>query len=142
MARKILMSGGKCHYCGTRVHPPGSTEAIANPAARATRDHVIPQLFGNPVDAAEISSSQNVVVACNLCNNVKGGYPAEPFRFFLDATRGTSRFNHAEFKKFIFGLALAGFMAARRDALRRRPKPPPARTPAGRFTKRDLRRAS
>lgn len=134
------MSGGKCHYCGTRVHPPGSQEAIANPNCRATRDHVLPQFF-RATDAEVIDGQPNVVVACNLCNNVKGGYPAEPFRFFLVATRGTARFNNVEFKKFIFGLALAGFRVAHRDALSRRPKPLPPRSPQGRFTKRDLRRA-
>jgi hypothetical protein len=139
MSRKVHFAG-KCHYCGSRIYPPGSTEAIANPQARATKDHVLPQFFRS-TDADEIESKQNIVPACNLCNNVKGGYPAEPFEFFLRETRGTARFNNVEFKKFIFGLALAGFRAARRDVLTRRPKPPPARSPQGRFTKRDLKRA-
>jgi len=134
-------STGRCAYCASPVYPAGSAEALNNPNAMATRDHVVPQFFATSCND-RIYAPTNKVVACRLCNSVKGGYPADIFRFYLAETRGTPRFNATEFKRFIFGLALAGYHAARRDALSRKPKSLPPRGPQGRFTKRDLRRAA
>lgn len=132
--------GGSCAYCGRRVFAAGTPEVRADPTCLTTKDHVLPMLFGQPGNG--VTAAVNIVTACSGCNNVKGSYPEEPFRYFLAETRGTPRFNHAEFKRFIFGLALAGFRAARRDAIARMPPPPPLPAPRGRYTKRDLRRGT
>ena len=130
-----------CAYCGDRVFPAGSPEVLANPLCQATKDHVLPQIFRAPGNG--ITTVANIVSACRGCSEVKGPYPTEPFRLFLAETRGTPQFTHAEFRKFIFGLALAGFHAARRDALAGRPpapEPAPLPAPRGTYTVRDLRR--
>ena len=136
-----VKSRDACKWCGSAVFPAGSSDAIAHPNQRATRDHVRPQFF-RTLSCKAVDHTDNIVVSCALCNNVKGGYPHEPFVFFLKATRGTPLFSPAEFKKFIFGLSLAGFKAARRDALSRQVKVLPPRGPQGRFTKRDLMRGA
>jgi hypothetical protein len=122
------------------VYPAGSPEALADRGVLATKDHVYPQIFKTEADR-RVRQSINIVTACQACNSVKGHYPPEPFKFFVKHCRGTPRFTHGEFRKFIYGLALAGFRAAYRDAARARPEPaPPPRGPQGRFTKRDLLR--
>lgn len=136
----LRQKGETCHYCGTRVFPPGSPEVLANKNVMATRDHVFPQIW-RTATCDHVDQPGNTVIACALCNNVKGGYPHEPFMYFLRQHGGTRLFNPIEFKKFIFGLALAGFRAAMREAKRQQPKPQPElppRGPQGRFTKRDL----
>lgn len=102
------LKAGICAYCQRKVFPGGSHQAINNPACRATRDHVEPQLIGStkPRD-------QNLVIACQECNSVKGHYPVEPFLFFLRAHKGTPKFNPVDFRRFVYELTMAGFVAAK-----------------------------
>jgi hypothetical protein len=106
--KKKRMQAGVCAYCERRVFPNNHVEARNNPACRATRDHVEPQLLGSTKPRDE-----NLVVACYECNSVKGHYPLEPFLFFLRAHKGTPKFNVVEFRRFIYGLTMAGFVAAK-----------------------------
>lgn len=139
-ARHRSTRSGVCAYCGEPVFPAGSPEVRVDPLRLATKDHVLPQLWRAPGNG--VTTVRNIVTACRGCNEVKGAYPEEPFRFFLDQTRGTPLFKRAEFERFVFGLALAGFRAAHRDAVARLPAPPPPPAPRGRYTKRDLRRGA
>lgn len=137
-ARHRLARSGACAYCERPVFPAGSPEVRADPTCQATKDHVLPQIWHDSGNG--VRSVANSVTACVGCNGVKGHYPEEPFRFFLAETRGTPRFNHAEFRRLIFGLALAGFKAAYRDAASRMSPPTPLAAVRGRYTAKDLRR--
>lgn len=133
---RAARGAGACHYCGRRVFPAGSPEVLADRTCLATRDHVVPQIWRDP----GVRSTANIVTACQGCNGVKGDRPVEIFEWFAGQTRGTPRFTAAELNKLVFGLALAGFKTATRDALAQRPPEPPCPVPAGRFNLRDLRR--
>ncbi len=134
-------ASGTCQYCRRRVFPAGSPEVLADRNCLTTRDHVVPQIWGDP----GVRARANIVIACQGCNGVKGSWPAEVFEWFRAPGVGTPLFTRPSFNKFAYGLTLAGFRAATRDALALRPpapfvpSPPPA--PAGHFTTRDLRRA-
>lgn len=109
--RHHSITDGRCHWCKRPIFARGTPEAIANPQSVSTKDHVYPQLWG-----AETQRQANIVKSCLLCNQVKGSHPHEAFEYFLRQHGGTSLFNPREFNKFIFGLALAGFHAAMREA--------------------------
>lgn len=121
------LRAGVCAYCDRRVFPNSSPEARANPACRATRDHIEPRLVKGNADR-----DQNLVIACLACNRIKAHYPLEPFMFFLHTHKGTPKFNATEFQRFIYDLTLAGFKMARRVAIEARKSPAP-RDARGRF---------
>lgn len=66
-------SSGLCTYCGclTKIYQqPGSKDDAA------TRDHRIPRSSGHRM----VHDRDNIVLACRLCNMLKGSMTAEEFR--------------------------------------------------------------
>ena len=134
-------SKATCSYCGRITYAETLNQAHANDreCARRTRDHVVPSSIGGT----------RLVICCDGCNNTKGDTPEAVFRFFVkenlslfqNMTGSSSSSIRQRYKKFVYELTLAGFVAAK--ALARTKKTYgeqlPARTPNGRFTKRDLR---
>lgn len=135
--RRMNTHCGTCHYCGFRVYPAGSAEALANPYVQRTRDHVKPAVRGYGL-------AGNMVVACRGCNEIKGPHPARVFEYFMRHTsaRTFHQKKHA-FNEFCYELAEFGLIAsiARINWIKAQDKDIPAypRDARGRFTASDLR---
>lgn len=135
--RRLSTHCGICHYCGFRVYPVGSAEALANPYVQRTRDHVKPAVQGYGL-------AGNMVVACRGCNEIKGPHPARVFEYFMRHTsaRTFHQKKHA-FNEFCYELAEFGLIAsiARINWIKTQDKDIPAATrdARGRFTASDLR---
>ena len=69
--------GGCCAYCG--VVTRRLAKGLSRAPDLATLDHVIPRSQGGPL------SRENLVLACQACNNQRGVMDAETFR--LSRTR-------------------------------------------------------
>ena len=82
LAELYYRSGGRCKYCGTMTVLDGEG------SNRATRDHVRARARGG-------RQAGNLVLACALCNEMKGDRPAHTF---------TSRFESAPPKPSSSGL--------------------------------------
>ena len=63
---------GLCVYCGVPVLRPGL--GLHRASDRATLDHLIPKSQGGAL------TENNVVLACQACNNERGTLDAEAFR--------------------------------------------------------------
>ena len=67
MSRRLHQVGDRsdwhCTYCGRPVERPG---AVDSPDAAATIDHLVPRSKGGG------NRLRNQVLACQLCNNLKG----------------------------------------------------------------------
>ena len=72
--------GGRCAYCGVEARRPG--KGVRRAPDIATLDHVVPRSRGGPLRA------DNLVLACQACNNARGVMDAEAFRA-LRARDGT-----------------------------------------------------
>jgi 5-methylcytosine-specific restriction endonuclease McrA len=72
--------GGRCVYCG--VETRRLRKGVSRAADLATLDHVVPRSTGGPLRA------DNLVLACQACNNARGVMDAEAFRA-LKARDGT-----------------------------------------------------
>lgn len=66
----IARDGGRCRYCGRKCKGIGARDDND----RLTIDHVVPKRDGG----AFVES--NLVVACNLCNKLKGAGRTAPVR--------------------------------------------------------------
>lgn len=67
--------GGKCCYCGNSVHRDGPIDSTFV----ATRDHDVPK-----ARLTEFTPADNIVLACRLCNNIKGDMTGEEFKYLLE----------------------------------------------------------
>lgn len=128
-----------CHYCPALIYPKGSKEARANPEQTATKDHIRPQSL-----ARSGSPKGPIVLACSLCNGLKGDTPYEVFVFWRKNTKAKTREGlFQDYARFKFELLCAGFRAAHRLAIDLRPSPviswPPPQG-RGHCTPRDMRR--
>lgn len=115
-----MPASGRCCYCRRLMFPAGSPEVRADPDCQQTRDHVIPR----SLDRVRLDVAKNIGPSCHGCNQLKGDAPAEVLMWFLRQPRpegGSKDTLRREFRQFCFALTLAGFKAARRDALSRRP---------------------
>ncbi len=72
--------GGRCVYCG--VETRRLRKWVSRAPDLATLDHVVPRSMGGPLRA------DNLVLACQACNNARGVMDAEAFRA-LRARDGT-----------------------------------------------------
>ena len=72
--------GGRCVYCG--VETRRLRKGVSRAPDLATLDHVVPRSMGGPLRA------DNLVLACQACNNARGVMDAEAFRA-LKARNGT-----------------------------------------------------
>ena len=72
--------GGRCVYCG--VETRRLRKGVSRAPDLATLDHVVPRSRGGPLRA------DNLVLACQACNNARGVMEAEAFRA-LRARDGT-----------------------------------------------------
>lgn len=72
--------GGHCVYCGVRTRR--LQKGVSRAPDLATLDHVVPRSMGGPLTA------DNLVLACQACNNARGVMDAEAFRA-LRARDGT-----------------------------------------------------
>ena len=72
--------GGRCVYCGVEARRTG--RGVRRASDLATLDHVVPRSLGGPLRA------DNLVLACQACNNARGVMEAEAFRA-LRARDGT-----------------------------------------------------
>ena len=72
--------GGRCVYCGVEARRPG--RGVRRASDLATLDHVVPRSRGGPLRA------DNLVLACQACNNARGVMDADAFRA-LKARNGT-----------------------------------------------------
>lgn len=72
--------GGRCVYC--RVATRRLQKGLSRAPDLATLDHVVPRSLGGPL------SRDNLVLACQACNNQRGVMEAEAFRA-LKARHGT-----------------------------------------------------
>jgi 5-methylcytosine-specific restriction endonuclease McrA len=63
---------GRCVYCGTSTQRPRA--GIHRAPDRATLDHVIPKALGGRL------TPDNLVLACQACNNERGTLDADVFR--------------------------------------------------------------
>jgi hypothetical protein len=123
---KHVASPNRCHYCQRRVYPAGSHEVIAMPGCRATKDHVIPKSLGIVAD----EDRQRTVIACEDCNNIKGDAPVDQFVFWLaQGIKGERSKRARHFREFRALLSVAGFEAAKREALQARRVPAPEMPP-------------
>jgi hypothetical protein len=109
---KRKLPPGTCTYCGCRTFSANSAEGRAQPMRVSTRDHIEPQVLG-----LHTATPANIVIACCGCNVIKAHYPAEVFRYFLKHHYGTPKFTGVEFRRFIYALTMAGFVAARAVAI-------------------------
>ncbi len=75
--------GGRCVYCGTSTRRTRS--GLHRAANRATLDHVIPKALGGPL------TCENLVLACQACNNERGTLEAEAFRESKATTTGEAQ---------------------------------------------------
>ncbi len=64
--------GGRCVYCGTPTRR--LQKGLSRAPDLATLDHVVPRSMGGPL------SRDNLVLACQACNNERGIMDAEAFR--------------------------------------------------------------
>jgi 5-methylcytosine-specific restriction endonuclease McrA len=64
--------GGRCAYCGILTRRPG--RGVRRTPDLATLDHVVPRSMGGPL------ARENLVIACQSCNNERGVMDAESFR--------------------------------------------------------------
>jgi 5-methylcytosine-specific restriction endonuclease McrA len=64
--------GGCCAYCGISVRT--RRRGLHGAPDLATLDHVTPRAMGGPTVA------ENLVLACQACNNARGTTSAEAFR--------------------------------------------------------------
>lgn len=107
LRRKARYSAeGNCHYCSVRTFPSGSAESIANPRRLRTNDHVVPESRGG----------EEVVIACNDCNNARGD---APYELFLHWSRYVAFGDDANKKRkafsvWMYSLAIAAFRVKRR----------------------------
>lgn len=72
--------GGRCVYCGVRTRR--LQKGVSRAPDLATLDHVVPRSMGGPLTA------DNLVLACQACNNARGVMDAQAFRA-LRARDGT-----------------------------------------------------
>src|SRR5690349_11765185 len=63
-------ANGDCHYCG--VHTLMPYECLPQDSRLATRDHKVPRILGG-------GDGDNIVLACQRCNNAKGDMAYEEF---------------------------------------------------------------
>lgn len=75
----FLRDGGCCVYCGTRTRR--LQKGLSRAPDLATLDHVVPRSQGGPL------SRENLVLACQACNNERGVMAAEAFRALKAASR-------------------------------------------------------
>ncbi len=64
--------GGCCVYCG--VETRRLQKGLSRSPDLATLDHVVPRSMGGPL------TQENLVLACQACNNVRGVMDADAFR--------------------------------------------------------------
>lgn len=127
-----------CAYCGCAVHQAGSAAVLANPYCQRTRDHIVPAMMGTAY-----LSSDNVVVCCRACNDIKANYPYEVFAYFMRHTKsqplGQRRL---AINQFVYSLARVGLIACLLECSAQTGKPAvEMHKPRGRYTAKDLRKA-
>jgi 5-methylcytosine-specific restriction endonuclease McrA len=72
--------GGCCVYCGVATRR--LQKGLSRAPDLATLDHVVPRSMGGPLNR------DNLVLACQACNNQRGVMDADAFRA-LKASHGT-----------------------------------------------------
>jgi 5-methylcytosine-specific restriction endonuclease McrA len=80
--RVFSRHGGRCTYCGIETRP--RRRGLHGAADLATLDHVVPRSEGGRL------IEENLVLACQSCNNARGVMDAAAFRA-LKAGMGASR---------------------------------------------------
>ncbi|WP_230529826.1 HNH endonuclease [Microvirga roseola] len=71
--------GGRCVYCGVATHRLAKGQSRS--PTLATLDHVVPRSLGGPL------SRENLVLACQACNNERGVMDADAFRALKAGSR-------------------------------------------------------
>lgn len=64
--------GGCCVYCGIATYR--LQKGLSRSPNLATLDHVVPRSMGGPL------TQENLVLACQACNNARGVMEADAFR--------------------------------------------------------------
>jgi hypothetical protein len=120
-----MASTGRCCFCRVLMFPAGSPEVRADPDCLQTREHMIPQSIGP--DRERLNIPTNMKPSCHGCNNAKGSAPWQLWAWFIRqpgiAEMGKPA-RRQSFHTFVYGCALAGFTAAKRQVLNGRPPPP------------------
>jgi len=94
----------KCHYCHEKVREVGSAGAIDRPDLVATRDHILPKCEGG----------RDWVLACSMCNQIKGHDPYRLFSVFMNnigrrARRHERKNKYKAFRNTIITMGLDAF---------------------------------
>lgn len=76
LAWLMMRDAGRCYWCGCRVEPPENNNGHQT-VNTATREHLIPKTRGGG------NLSENLVLACFGCNNLKDDMTGEEFIHLL-----------------------------------------------------------
>ncbi len=118
----MTASVGRCRYCRRFMFPAGSPQVRADADCMVTRDHLVPRSIG-PIKLMD--QPRNLAPACHGCNQTKGNAPPEVYAWFCrqpQVLEHTPAQRRQEFQRLCYALTLAGFKAATRGVLDRRPK--------------------
>lgn len=117
-----MTATGRCCFCHQLMFPAGSRQVRADPFCQQTREHMIPQ----SINRARLNVRANLKPSCAGCNDLKGTAPWQIYAWFVRQP-GVLQLDRAkrrqQFASFVYACALAGFTAAKRDVMGRRPKP-------------------
>lgn len=75
--RIAAAQGHLCFYCGHRMFRHQHIDGEPTPADAITKDHITPRVYGGA------TTTDNLVAACRLCNNLRGEMDAEAFANLL-----------------------------------------------------------
>ncbi len=67
-----------CFYCNHRMHRHIHVLGTPTPRDAITKDHFIPRVYGG------VTTAQNIVAACCLCNNLRGEMEAVAFKNLIE----------------------------------------------------------